>query len=91
MSSNTLLSCLTAFSGCPESGADPTTGWKLFNFSLIMFVALVGLVGNILAILTFHKQKRQTSATLFLKLLAVFDMMLIITTNLFSHRWVLSK
>ena len=60
--------------------------YKLLNFVLIMIVSLVGLVGNLLVILTFHRQKRKTSATTFLKHLAAFDMALIVATNLFAHR-----
>jgi len=60
--------------------------YKLFNFVLIMSVSLVGILGNLLVILTFSRQKRRTSATTFLKNLATFDIFLIISTNLFAHR-----
>ena len=53
-----------------------------------MIIALVGLIGNSFVILTFHKQKRQTSATMFLKFLALFDILLIISTSLICHRYV---
>ena len=73
---------------CPQRSDDPDAPYKPFNFVLMMIIALVGLIGNSFVILTFHKQKRQTSATMFLKFLALFDILLIISTSLICHRYV---
>lgn len=74
------------FVGCPPPSEDPMAAYKLLNFVIIMLVSVIGLLGNLLVILTFHRQKRNTSATTFLKHLAIFDIFVIISTNLFAHR-----
>ena len=73
---------------CPEVSEDPFGAAKIFNLSMIMIISLVGILGNSLVIVAFHKQKHHTSATQFLKALATFDILLIISTNIFSHRSV---
>ena len=79
---------INAISECPEVSEDPFGSAKIFNFSMMMVISLVGILGNSLVIVTFHKQKHHTSATQFLKALAAFDILLIISTNIFSHRSV---
>ena len=47
---------LSLFAVCPPRSGDPNALYTLFNFVLMMIIALVGLIGNSFVILTFHKQ-----------------------------------